>query len=100
MIGRSEGGVRYGAPPSAYGTTMLADTSTILFGAAAVIAALASLVTAIGVIIVHKNVKTTNGLTMAALADRAEGRRIESDVLAEDRTSHETAYVEKLHRND
>jgi len=79
---------------------MLADTSTILFGAAAVIAAMASLVTAMGVILVNRKVKTSNGLTMAALADRAEGRRIESDILAEDRTSHETSYVEKLHRDD
>jgi hypothetical protein len=80
---------------------MLADSAAeTLVAVAAVIAALASLVTAIGGYFLAKNVKTSNGLTMAALADRQEGRRIESDVAIHDRTKSETAYVDKLHAQD
>lgn len=49
---------------------------------------------------IHKEVKTQNGLTIAALADRAEGRRIQGDIPAEDRTSSETNYVEELRKDD
>lgn len=81
---------------------------------APIIAALASMVTAIAVLIgaivlargqravaanveaVHEEVKTVNGITMAALADRAEGRRIETDVPVDQRTDSEAAYVTNL----
>jgi hypothetical protein len=49
---------------------------------------------------VHSEVKTTNGLTLAALADRTEGRRINADIPAADRTSAETHYVENLDKED
>lgn len=45
---------------------------------------------------VHAEVKTSNGLTVAALADRGEGRRIETDVPAEERTPQEQKYVDGL----
>jgi hypothetical protein len=73
-----------------------------------IIGSLASLITAVAVLIsvigVHRKVtevatevRTANGITLAALADRGEGRRIEQDVPAGERTSSEQAYVEKLH---
>ena len=49
---------------------------------------------------VHTEVKTSNGITMAALADRAEGRRIEADVPQADRTASETQYVNRLNEGD
>ena len=49
---------------------------------------------------VHKEVKTSNGLTLAALADRAEGRRIAADIPAEDQSASEKHYVEQLARPD
>jgi len=67
----------------------------------ALITSVASLLTSVAILVsvlrIHGEVKTTNGLTMAALADRQEGRRIEDDVAAGDRTSKEQKYVEKLH---
>lgn len=45
---------------------------------------------------VHTEVKTANGITMAALADRAEGRRVEDNVDIEDRTASEQHYVDRL----
>lgn len=43
---------------------------------------------------VKTEVKTANGITLAALADRGEGRRIEADIPAAERTSAEQHYVE------
>lgn len=74
---------------------------------AADITAVASLVTscalAVSVLVnrraikgVHNEVKTSNGLTMAALADRTEGRRIEADIPHGERTASEQHYVEGL----
>lgn len=45
---------------------------------------------------VHAEVKTSNGLTVAALADRGEGRRIETEVPADERTPAEQKYVNGL----
>lgn len=45
---------------------------------------------------IHREVKTQNGLTIAALQDRAEGRRIEADIPHDARTSSEQHYVEQL----
>lgn len=81
----------------------------------ALLAAAASLVTAFAVLLsvvvtirgqrkliektdqVHAEVKTSNGITMAALADRTEGRRIQSEVPKDDRTASEQGYVDTLH---
>jgi hypothetical protein len=74
---------------------------------AADISAIAALIAAVTLLIsvlvnrrtlraVHNEVKTSNGLTLAALSDRAEGRRIESDVEPEDRTESEQRYVTNL----
>lgn len=74
---------------------------------AADITALASLITAIALAIsvvlnrrairsVHDEVRTSNGLTLAALADRAEGRRIGQDIDPENRTKSEQHYVDEL----
>jgi hypothetical protein len=46
---------------------------------------------------VHGEVKTANGITMAVLSDRAEGRRIEADVAHDKRTISEQHYVDELH---
>lgn len=56
-----------------------------------------SQITAARVEEVHTEVKTSNGITMAVLADRGEGRRIEAEVAADDRTPSEQHYVDKLH---
>jgi hypothetical protein len=45
---------------------------------------------------VHQEVKTANGLTIGALADIAQGKDIERNVAAEDRTLSEQHYVDKL----
>lgn len=45
---------------------------------------------------VHTEVKTANGITLAALADRQEGRRIEETIPHKDRTEAETGYVDML----
>jgi hypothetical protein len=51
---------------------------------------------------IHDEVKTQNGLTMAALADRQEGRRVKKDIQKSDRTTSEQHYVDALdnHPND
>lgn len=83
---------------------ILASTAT---DAAALISAITGLVVAIVTLLtltrvnrVHQEIKTTNGLTIAMLADRAEGRRIESDVAADDRTAAEQHYVTDLRKPD
>lgn len=45
---------------------------------------------------VATEVKTSNGITLAVLADRAEGRRIETETTLGDRTPSEQHYVDKL----
>lgn len=45
---------------------------------------------------VHSEVKTANGITLAALADRTEGRRIKETIPHDDRTPSETGYVDML----
>lgn len=67
----------------------------------AIIAAVASLVTALAVLLsviltfrVHKEVKTSNGKSIAVLADLNEGRRIEAHVPPDDRTPEDDRYVE------
>lgn len=45
---------------------------------------------------VKHEVKTSNGITIAALADLSEGRRIQADVPVEDRTISEQHYVNKV----
>lgn len=45
---------------------------------------------------VHAEVKTANGITIAALSDRAEGRRVQEDITKEDRTTSEQGYVDRL----
>ncbi len=49
---------------------------------------------------IHKAVETQNGLTMAALADRAEGRRIGTDIPEGERTVDEQHYVDVLREHD
>lgn len=45
---------------------------------------------------VHTEVQTANGITLAALADRAEGRRITVDIPHDQRTTSEQGYVDNL----
>jgi hypothetical protein len=52
--------------------------------------------TAVAVEGVAAEVSTTNGITQGELAERAEGRRIE-EIPAEERTTSEQEYVDKLH---
>ncbi len=80
------------------------DVAGIITAMAALVIAITGLYTAVaaakikaGVADVHSEVKTANGITMAVLADRAEGRRIEVDVAHGDRTESEQGYVDKLH---
>lgn len=79
--------------------------------AVAAITALPSTVAAIAALRVHRavtdvshavtdvkaEVKTSNGIALGLLADRAEGRRVIADIPAEDRTASEQGYVERLH---
>lgn len=44
----------------------------------------------------HEEVKSINGQSGTELLEAAEGRRIEADVPAEDRTHAEQAYVDRL----
>lgn len=71
----------------------------------ALITSLAALVTSVAVLVsawsnrrrlgdLKREVKTSNGLTLAALADRAEGRRIDEDIPEGDRTASEQRYVD------
>lgn len=46
---------------------------------------------------VHEEVQTVNGHTVAALAEAAEGRRIEGDIPKGERTTDEQAQVDRLH---
>lgn len=80
----------------------------------AVVSAVASLLTAFGVFVfaramlrqqvstrevvaeVHKEVKTANGISLAKLVEREEGRRIIADILKEDRSTSEQRYVDEL----
>lgn len=61
------------------------------------ITAIAALITAgatlYAVTQVHKEVKTTNGKTLAKLGELAEGRRIRDDVAEPDRTASDRHYV-------
>lgn len=45
---------------------------------------------------VHEEVKTANGITLAALADNAEGRRINADIPHDERTTAEQRYVDRV----
>lgn len=45
---------------------------------------------------VHHEVKAGNGITMAALADRQEGRRVQADIPEAERTDSEQGYVDNL----
>ncbi|HXA31500.1 MAG TPA: hypothetical protein VNV87_04515 [Acidimicrobiales bacterium] len=45
---------------------------------------------------VHTEVRTSNGLTIAALADAQEGRRIVHDIPTAERSEHDQAYVDAL----
>jgi hypothetical protein len=92
--------------------------SNAYFGIAAVIGALGvafgQIVTAMGVHrnaravekvarqtkAVHDEVKTSNGRTIAKLADLAEGRRVIADVPADDRTPGEAHAVALLNEPD
>jgi len=52
---------------------------------------------ATGLAAIHAEVKTANGVTLAALADRVEARRIEAEVAPGERTESEQHYVDELH---
>jgi hypothetical protein len=45
---------------------------------------------------VHREVRSSNGLTLAALADATEGRRIQNDIPPADRTPSQQHYVDDL----
>jgi hypothetical protein len=72
------------------------DIAAIVVALVAVATFVMSLINRRTLLNVHDEVKTTNGLTLAALGDRAEGRRIQSDVAHADRTASEQHYVEQL----
>ena len=83
--------------------------ATILTDIADVATGIAALLTATGLLLgqwviyrrlttVKNEITTANGITMAVLAERAEGRRIERDVTSDDRTVSETGYVDRLHQ--
>jgi hypothetical protein len=46
---------------------------------------------------VHEEVKTVNGHTIAALAEKADAQHTEETIPKEDRTTHEQAAVDRLH---
>lgn len=80
------------------------DVASALTALSLVIVALTGMYTAVtarrtltGVKDVHAEVKTANGITAAVLLDRQEGRRIEADVPAGERTDSEQHYVDQLH---
>jgi hypothetical protein len=68
----------------------------IIGAAAAIVAAIAAWRAHEVVKEVKTEVKTANGITLAALSDRQEGRRIAADVPMDDRTSSEQHYVDRL----
>jgi hypothetical protein len=76
---------------------VVADLGGNLIGIATLITAIT---TAWATLRVHKEVKTSNGKTIAKLVDLQEGRRIERDVPAEDRTRDQRAHVEEVKQAD
>jgi hypothetical protein len=79
---------------------VLADIGSTLTGLGTLVLALTAFFT---LLLTHRKVgqvitevKTANGNTLAALADQAEGRRIQRDIPPEERTSHDQRYVEDL----
>lgn len=49
---------------------------------------------------VAAEIKTSNGLSIAALADRGEGQRIQDNIPQADRTDSQQGYVDRLDVND
>jgi hypothetical protein len=75
---------------------VLSDWSEFITAIAALIGAVGSVIAVIAVLKVKREVTTTNGKTLAALSDLAEGRRIRANVDAGDRTRSEERYVREL----
>lgn len=73
--------------------TRLADFALVLTAAT-------GLVSAVGVLLVRREVKTANGQTIAKLADLTEGRRVEADIPEHARTESEQHYVDNLNPGD
>lgn len=71
---------------------------------AAMLGAIAQMVASVAILITvvrgqrttHSLVRTMNGKTIGALADLAEGRRIELDVPADERSASQRHYVENV----
>lgn len=78
--------------------SLVSDVSSVITAITALVVAVVAGKAKRTVDQVHTEVKTQNGLTIAALADRQEGRRIQTDVPHQDRTASEQHYVEGLDR--
>jgi hypothetical protein len=76
--------------------TVLSEWTDFITSISDVIGAVGSVVAVIVVLRVKREVTTTNGKTLAALSDLAEGRRIRADVAADTRTRSEERYVREL----